>query len=232
MDRDEIDIEWRTRFTDAEWFPRNNEKALVGGAGGIGSWLSFFLARIGYEVTLYDPDFVETHNIGGQMFKPLDVGKPKVAAMSDTIQDFSGVNINTFRDSISDFTVGHHFAFSAFDNMEARKAMFNIWKRTVENCTVAPILIDGRLELEQLQIFCVTKDTMDQYEETKLFDDAHVPDMPCNLKQTTHSAAMIASLMTGFFTNHLTNIYYGKIIRTVPYYYEYYIPASLTVQRL
>lgn len=31
----------QSRFKDAPWFPKNNEICLVGGAGGIGSWLCF-----------------------------------------------------------------------------------------------------------------------------------------------------------------------------------------------
>ena len=90
-----------------------------------------------------------------------------------------------------------------------------------------PIFIDGRLEMEQLQIFCVTPDKMEEYEKT-LFDDAIVEDLPCTMKQTSHSAAMIASLMTSFFTNHITNVREGMIVREVPFYHEFFIPMGLT----
>ena len=82
--------------------------------------------------------------------------------------------------------------------------------------------------MEQLQIFCVTPDRIEEYERDHLFDDSEVEDAPCTMKQTSHSAAMIASHMVGLFTNHITNIYEREIIRDIPFYYEYFIPITLT----
>ena len=82
--------------------------------------------------------------------------------------------------------------------------------------------------MEQLQIFCVTPDKIEEYEQEHLFDDSEVEDAPCTMKQTSHSAAMIASHMVGSFTNHITNIYERELIRDVPFYYEFFIPVTLT----
>ena len=90
------------------------------------------------------------------------------------------------------------------------------------------ILDKLRLTMEQLQIFCVTPDRIEEYEREHLFDDSEVEDAPCTMKQTSHSAAMIASHMVGLFTNHITNIYEREIIRDIPFYYEYFIPITLT----
>ena len=40
---------------------------------------------------------------------------------------------------------------------------------------------------------------------------------------------MIASMMTAFFTNHITNVYAKEIIREVPFYYEFIVPMNLTI---
>ena len=48
------------RFKGASWFPQGNERVLVGGCGGIGSWLTFFLARIGYLPAVYDFDEIDS----------------------------------------------------------------------------------------------------------------------------------------------------------------------------
>jgi hypothetical protein len=42
--------------------------------------------------------------------------------------------------------------FSAF-NYESQRKMLLKYGRSIPNCPVTPIFIDGRLELEQLQIF-------------------------------------------------------------------------------
>jgi hypothetical protein len=81
--------------------------------------------------------------------------------------------------------------------------------------------------MEQLQIFAVTPDRVAQYEE-HLFDDSEVEDEACTLRQTSHTAAMIASHMTSIFTNHLTNVYERQVYRDVPFFYEFYGPVSLT----
>lgn len=216
------------RFKDAPWFPQRDELVMIGGAGGIGSWLAFFLTRAGFKPTIFDFDVIEEHNVGGQLFRNSDVGMPKVSALYNIIKEFCGSEINTFNQRIDENSPTHYFMFSAFDNMQARKDLFEVWKKSIPNCPVTPIFIDGRLTMEQLQIFCVTPDKIEEYEQNHLFDDSEVEDAPCTMKQTSHSAAMIASHMVGSFTNHITNIYEREIIRDVPFYYEFFIPVTLT----
>ena len=216
------------RFKDAPWFPREDTPCLIGGSGGIGSWLTFFLAKAGFSPILFDHDVIEEHNLGGQLFRTSDIGRPKVAAMADIITTFCGTDINTFQEKVTEDSMTTRFCFSAFDNMKARKAMFQVWKKSVQQGALAPLLIDGRLTMEQLQIFCVMPHTMANYEANELFDDSEVEDLPCTMKQTSHVAAMIASHMTAIFTNHITNLYSGESVRDVPYYYEFFVPINLT----
>lgn len=219
------------RFKDAPWFTEGDEKesVLVGGAGGIGSWLSFFLARAGFKVVLIDDDRVEPHNIGGQLFTKSSVGRYKVDVVAEQVNMFSDSDITTFVHKITPYSMHYKYMFGAFDNMDARKAMFTVWKKNLDNPLIYPILIDGRLEAEHLQIFCVTPENADRYENEQLFEDSLVPDLPCTLKQTSHTAGIIAGTMTAFFTNHLTNIYAGEVIREVPYFYEFVLPANISV---
>jgi molybdopterin/thiamine biosynthesis adenylyltransferase len=219
------------RFKEAPWFPQDSEPVMIGGAGGIGSWLAFFLAKIGYSPIVYDFDIIEEHNLGGQLFRQKDVGSYKVGALQKIIEDFCGDNISTSTDAIDSMSPAHHYCFSAFDNMKARKDLFAAWQRSIPHALangIVPVFIDGRLEIEQLQIFCVTPDNQEKYLE-HLFDDSEVEDAPCSMKQSSHTAAMIASLMSAFFTNHITNVYAKQIIREVPFYYEYIVPMNLTI---
>ena len=217
------------RFKDAPWFPQEGESVFIGGSGGIGSWLAFLLTRANFKVYLQDFDLIETHNTGGQMFKHNSIGEYKVDAVANIVKEFSGDLISTSISAIGELTTPSHiFTFAAFDNMEARKQLFNIWKKSILGSMVTPIFIDGRLEPEQLQIFCVTPENMEEYEREHLFDDNLVPELSCTFKQTSHTAAMIASHMVGFFTNHITNIYQREKLRLVPKYFEYFIPINLT----
>ena len=217
------------RFQGLDWYSQDNAPVVVvGGAGGIGSWLSFFLARANFNVILSDFDTVEEHNIGGQLFKRNQIGKYKAEAVGRNVSEFSTNTINAQVVKITEETATHEFMFSAFDNMDARRAMFKVWKRSW-NSMNRPIFIDGRLNAEQFQIFCVTPENADVYERTHLFNDSEVEDAPCSAQQTTHTAAMIAGHMVGFFTNHITNINLRDEVREIPFMYEYFTPMNLTV---
>ena len=217
------------RFQGLDWYSQDNAPTVVvGGAGGIGSWLSFFLARANFNVILADFDTVEEHNIGGQFFKRNQIGRYKSEAVGNNVSEFSTNTINTYTVKITENTATHEFMFSAFDNMDARRAMFKAWKRSW-NSINRPIFIDGRLNAEQFQIFCVTPENADEYERIHLFNDSEVEDAPCSAQQTTHTAAMIAGHMVGFFTNHITNINLRDEVREIPFMYEYFTPMNLTV---
>lgn len=217
----------RTRFKDAMWLPQQEEKCIIGGCGGIGSWLAFFLNRAGFHTIVFDDDTVEEVNLGGQLFSKKSVGMSKVQALNNLTLDFCETSITGFHQKFTKDSMSHIFMFSAFDNMKARKDMFEVWKKSIPKSMIIPIFIDGRLEAEQLQIFCVTPDKIEEYEK-HLFADMEVEAISCTLKQTSHCAAMIASHMMSFFTNHMTNIYEREGIREIPFYYEYFIPLSLT----
>jgi len=228
-----------SRFKDAPWFPIDTIHTIVGGAGGIGSWLSLLLARAGFIPIVYDFDLIEEHNIGGQLFNKDSIKKTKVSALSEIIKSFADTDIMANNERYVESTMSHHYVFSAFDNMKARKDMFESWKKYVaiwkdKNALQEvpelrdnniPIFIDGRLLMEQLTIFCVTPDNIEEYEK-HLFDDSEVGPEPCTLKQTSHSAAMIASHMVGFFTNHYANNIVGEKDRTIPFMWEYFIPIN------
>jgi len=219
-----------SRFKDAPWFPKEETYCIVGGAGGIGSWLTLLLARAGFLPIVYDFDLFEEHNMSGQVVPKRLLGASKVEALQEVVKDFADVEIDIMNEKYTLDSMSNHYVFSAFDNMQARKDMFNAWKAYVEEWksdggSDTPVFIDGRLTMEQLQIFCVTPDKIADY-EAHLFDDSEVPDAPCTLKQTSHSAAMIASHMVGFFTNHIANNVIGERDRALPFMWEYFIPIN------
>ena len=225
-----------SRFKDAPWFPTEETNVIVGGAGGIGSWLTLMLSRAGFYPIVYDFDRLEEHNLAGQLYGQTDAKDmvPKVDALKGLCKNFADTDITVMNEKYTKDSMSHHYVFSAFDNMQARKDMFEVWCQYVKDWIEEdpdgddkniPIFIDGRLTAEQMQIFCVTPDKIDAYKE-HLFDDSEVEDAPCTMKQTSHSAAMIASHMTGFYTNHMTNNTEGDSVRSVPFLWEYFIPIN------
>ncbi len=53
----------KVRFSDASW-ANSLQHIVVGGVGGIGSYVSFFLSRIGHTLYLYDMDSIDETNMG------------------------------------------------------------------------------------------------------------------------------------------------------------------------
>lgn len=224
-----ITQEQTVRFKDAPWFPKNNESVLIGGAGGISSWLALWLTRATFNVTVIDFDVIEEINMAGQFFGRNNLQQPKVVALKNNIHLFTNTYINVINGKIDENTEFiNPYTFSGFDNMKARKDLFIHWKKSITGLN-HPIFIDGRLEGENLQIFCVTPDKMNLYEENHLFDDNLVTEGSCTMRQTTHTAAMISSYMTAFFTNHITNVYQEDLIREVPFFTEIFLPLNLKI---
>lgn len=219
----------RGRFKDAPWFPKEDIHVIIGGAGGIGSWTALLLARAGFKPIVYDFDILEEHNIGGQLFAKKMIGLPKVEALAQVVKDYADEELMVFNDKITESSPTHIYVISAFDNMEARNYLFKSWYAQSRGDKQA-LFIDGRLTAEQMQIFCIRGDdaiSANKYAEIELFSDAEVEDAPCTMKQTSHAAAMIAAHITGFFTNHITNVTEGDSTRTIPFKWEYFIPMDL-----
>ena len=231
----------RERFKDALWF-NNKVQIVIGGAGGIGSWLAFFLTRAGFNVISYDFDTVEEHNLGGQLFFANDIGEFKVKALENVITEFNSINFNySFVNSkISTNTYLYHnhqapiiIYVSAFDNMEARTNLFNSFLR--QRDSKVKWFVDGRLLMEQMRIYCINKSNEKQvtdYATNHLFDDSEVEDLPCTMKQVSHGAAMIATHMTGFITNIVSNeLVWKEEVFKVPYMWDYVIPTNCVTEK-
>lgn len=218
------------RLKDAVWLRYSKPYILVAGAGGIGSWTTLFLARAGLAPFLVDFDTIEVHNMGGQMFSKDQIGKSKVSAVQENVKKFCDKEIVIFEERVgTDYHNMGPFVVAAFDNMEARKNLSEAWYKSCGDNPEA-LFIDGRLTAEQIQIICVTPDKYERYKKEYLFSDSEVEDTICTFKQTSHAAALIGAHITGFITNHFSNLVEGNKSRAVPFFWEYYIPINLTTE--
>jgi molybdopterin/thiamine biosynthesis adenylyltransferase len=211
----------RTRFKDAPWFGHKYD-ITVGGVGGIGSWLSLPLARMGHTLHVWDFDTIEEENIAGQLYSILDVGQNKTDAISEIVKNFADEDLVVSNpEKFTDASFIHSVCFSCFDNMKARKDMFESWVEEAEaNDGSTPcVFIDGRLLYGNIQVYVVTKDNIAQYRES-LFDDSEVAAESCTLKVTTQYAMIIAGLMASLFTNYLTNYITNDDMCPVPFAYK------------
>jgi hypothetical protein len=206
------------RFSEAPFYAPGTQISL-GGLGGIGSYLSFFLSRLECHILAFEYDIVDEPNIGGQLYSIKQVGQSKFNAALENNTLFCNGTKMVNLGQLTETSQVAPICFSAFDNMKARKQMFETWSK-LEN---REIFIDGRMLLQSGQVFIVTKGKEDKYIES-LFDDSEVEDQPCSAKATSHSGALIASIMTGAFTNYITMKNDSDYILELPFKTVYDIP--------
>lgn len=221
------------RFKDAVWLNLiQNHYTVVGGAGGIGSCVTFLLGRLNpMHISVFDPDNVDTVNTSNQLYGTEHLGKPKVAAIRDIVKNYTNILIGTRQELLTEEIEMFDIYFSCFDNMKARKVMFEAYIKSYEYYIklrngdpdaklFKPLFIDGRLTAEQFQVYCVhDEDTMERYRKT-LFEDHEAAPLACGFKGTTHNSFMIASKMIACYTNFAANESTGSDERTLPFMIE------------
>ena len=215
------------RFSSAEWFKKTQEQTvLIAGVGGIGSWCSFLIAKLHPSIIyLYDMDTVERENLAGQLYRKTDYGRPKVFALADTIEDYTGFkNVYTFNQEYTADSPFEKVMICGFDNMNARKTFFNRWKFGVDSFPEEKrnecLFIDGRLTANELQIFCIVGDdtySMNKYETEYLFSDDEASSEICSFKQTAYMANIIGGLITNLFVNFCANLCNPVMPKMLPF---------------
>lgn len=74
----------------AEYFTPSSDRVHIVGCGSVGSTIAENLARCGVKnITLWDFDYVESHNISNQMFRECDIGQLKCEALKDILCDIN-----------------------------------------------------------------------------------------------------------------------------------------------
>lgn len=224
-----------TRFSGADWASEQKEIMIVG-QGGIGSWLSLNLSRIGHTLYLVDDDNVdETNVMGGQMFMKNQIGLFKVVAVKNVCRDFGCDNVIETLMSKYNRTLGiTKIVMTGLDNMTARREVFEAWRDTI-NVTDQEqrkdfLLVDGRLTMEMWEIFAIRgsdNEAIEKYDEEHLFMDEEAVLLDCSTKQSTFAAMSIAGSMTSVLCNFLTNLKMNIPFRSIPFYQRMYLPMSL-----
>jgi hypothetical protein len=99
-------------------------KILIIGTGGIGSFLTQYLDKVGlYNITVADPDIVETKNLTYQNFKKGHVGQNKASVMMneyESVNHFSKFPILTIKQM-----EGYDLVICCVDNLSVRRTLYN-----------------------------------------------------------------------------------------------------------
>lgn len=217
------------RFSSADWYG-NPQNIIVGGAGTIGSNIVPILSRLGHSITLYDMDIVEKHNLGVQLFPFNSISVKKVTAVNNVNFYINGSLLSSVLDEeYTEDSMISNIMISCFDNMKARKIMFENWEKFLhenESTKHNFLFIDGRMDFNQFQIYYVTSDRLSNYRRT-LFTDESVDNVPCSLQTTPYIGPAIAAFMSNGLCNFLGNLKLKDVIYELPFKIEYKFPNMM-----
>lgn len=149
-----------------------NKPVHVIGAGATGSWMVFLLAKMGVkDITVWDFDVIEEHNIPNQMFKPSNVGDSKVDAIKEITKEFTGVDVKARNEEVNGTQRLSGIVFMLTDTMSSRK---EIYERAIKLNPSVDALIETRMDFNGGRIYTINPADLDdirEYEKTLYSDE-------------------------------------------------------------
>lgn len=172
------------------------------GAGAVGSAVVVTLAKMGCsDITVWDDDILEEHNVPNQLCKPSMVGRPKVEALRELTSELTEVTIRTEnRRYRGQKLVG--VVIVTVDSMDAR---LTIWERVKLDPDV-PLLIDARMGGEFARIYAVhpcDPEEIDFYEEN-LYASSEAERLPCSARSIIYCPQVVAGFIALLVKQHAT----------------------------
>jgi len=196
---------------------------IVIGAGGIGSWATLALAKMGCtNLSVIDFDKVEDINTPSQFYKESQIGELKVQALQDNIQDFANLSIIAHQGKWEQALVNIWppdpsalIIISALDSLSGRKKLFKFFEKK----GFPKLYIDARMGGELIRIFNVSPFAVGSIEKykTKLFSKTSVHKERCTEKAIVYNTFMCGSIVASFvkkFAKHQT-LPFEKVIDIV-----------------
>jgi molybdopterin/thiamine biosynthesis adenylyltransferase len=181
-----------------------NEPVHLVGVGATGSWVALSLAKLGVtDITVWDFDVVEEHNVPNQAFGIMDIGSYKVAALEKMILDLTGTKIKTQGVAVTKQPLAG-IVFLMVDSMKARK---EIWENCLRYKPLVKHVIEPRMGLHVGRVYNVNPLSPTQvkaYEGTYYTDEeADTSELSaCGNSMTVISSAMhVASVCVRQFVN-------------------------------
>jgi molybdopterin/thiamine biosynthesis adenylyltransferase len=185
-----LDIRRHQELFDPHTF---NTPVTIIGAGATGSWLALALAKLGIDnISIWDFDKVEEHNVPNQAFGIGDIGRAKVASLADIIEQNTGTELlSIYNKEFKDQRL-QGIVFLMVDSMKARKEIFD---NSIKMKSAVKLLVEPRMGLNEGRIYNVNPMDLNhikRYEECWYSDDeAEVS--ACGTSQTVITTALAVS---------------------------------------
>lgn len=183
-----------------------DSRVTVIGLGNIGSNTAVLLARLGIKnLSLYDFDTVDNHNLTSQYYDIDSLGKPKANVLADKIEK---INPDIKVSGCNWIFEAPHFdteaiTIIAIDTMEERKKICNDLIK-MKTKLVHP-LIDGRVGGTQLEVY--TANSLEEWQSTFVSKPSKDP---CGGRFICYVSTMVASIITSQVKKILNRERYDK----------------------
>lgn len=155
------------------------------GAGATGSWLVLMLAKLGVkDITVWDFDEIESHNIPNQAFGVYDVGNKKVEALKKLIKQLTNINIKIKDEKVDGSQHLTGIVFMLTDTMESRK---EIYEKAIKLNPAVELLIETRMDYNGGRIYTIDPSNFAQikeYEKEFYTDEEIISPSACGASQT------------------------------------------------
>ena len=170
--------------------PHNfNTPITIIGAGATGSWIALALAKLGIEdITVYDFDVVEEHNIPNQAFDMNHIGEPKVECLYARIKHATHTLIKVNNEKYTNQRLTG-IVIMQVDSMRERK---RIWQESIKMKPAVSLLIESRLGLDCGRVYNINPINLrhiEKYEQT-FYNDEDSEVSACG-----HSLSVISSVL-------------------------------------
>lgn len=182
------------------------------GAGAVGGWTAFTLAKMGFEdIVVWDFDEVEIENMSSQIFGFDDIGKNKAEALRDIIERFTGTKVTAIPDRFEQ-SFFSDIVITAVDSMEARRS---IWE-SAKGSAQCSRFIDPRMGAEAALMYVVdphNRKEAENYEKSLYSDDDAVQER-CTAKATVYTANILSGFVVKAVKDVTTKAPYTKLIQS------------------
>ncbi|HQD92980.1 MAG TPA: ThiF family adenylyltransferase [Bacilli bacterium] len=179
-----IDISRHRELFDAEKF---NTPITIIGAGATGSWVTLALAKLGIEnITVYDFDVVEEHNIANQLYNIEQINEPKVHALKNFIKVSTRGQIKIHNEKFTNQRLSG-IVFLMVDSMKQRKL---IWENSIKMKTAVQLLIEPRMGLDVGRIYNVEPTNLTH---VKRYEDTYYTDEEAEVSACGNTMSVITS---------------------------------------
>jgi molybdopterin/thiamine biosynthesis adenylyltransferase len=179
------------------------------GAGGIGSWSALCLTKMGCtNLTVQDMDKVALVNTASQLYGEGDIGKPKVTALAEIINNLSNLQITPLDQKWTpEQVLKAPIVISGLDSMETRR---QVWDKVRKNTDIR-WYIDGRMQGDLIRIYGVDltdTEKMAAYEKTLVMGEDSEP-VACTSKAVIYNTFICG----GVITNLVKKAIRGEVVR-------------------